>query len=228
MEVNSIEQERLIKEKLKYYGRFSRREDSKKKRNINNKVFGYRKGESINIELDSENNPILISKDGTKFIDSIKSFDIDEEGDFDINSNQNFKKQKKLKKKKNRIFDSESEISFSYENKKREKNNNKNNKNNINNSNQKKEKPKCVVCNFEFFSFMTENEINQHINACLDGNGEKNIQELLKTKDMIEQQINLKKEEENINCCPICHKVYKNLQNHTKTCVNKNLHSDSE
>ena len=55
MEVNSIEQERLIKEKLKYYGRFSRREDSKKKRNINNKVFVYRNKRIKKTENEEQN-----------------------------------------------------------------------------------------------------------------------------------------------------------------------------
>ena len=224
MEENTKGLELLIKEKLKYYGKFSRRKEQKKNNNINNKVYGYRMGNPIIIEFDSENNPILLKKDGTKFIDSIKNLDNFEQRDIDINSNELYQKNKKLNKKRNRPFDSESEISNSHENKKRKNNNKKNKKN----SNQKKDNQKCVVCGFEFFSFMTQNEINVHTNACLDGNGEKNIQELLKTKDMLDQQMNLKKEEENDNCCPICHNVYKNLQQHAKYCVNKNVFSDSE
>ena len=237
MEENLKEQDQLINEKLKFYGRFSRRNESKNNNNLNNKVYGYRKGESIIIQFDSNNNPILINKDGLKLIDSIKKYDYFEESDIDIdiNSKESIEKNEILKKKRNRISDSESEISHSNENKKY-KNNNKKNKNNSNKKKEEKKKEnenkeikkKCPICNFEFFSFLTENEMNEHINACLDGNGDKNIKQILKTKDIIEQQIILKKEEENNNCCPICHRIYKNLQQHAKYCINKNFASDDE
>ena len=102
MEENLKEQDQLINEKLKFYGRFSRRNESKNNNNLNNKVYGYRKGELIIIQFDSNNNPILINKDGLKLIDSIKKYDYFEESDIDIdiNSKESIEKNEKLKKKK--------------------------------------------------------------------------------------------------------------------------------
>ena len=73
-------------------------------------------------------------------------------------------------------------------------NNNLNNniENNIeNNNNNEINKPSeyltCLTCNWKFPSKMTLNEINNHINECLDGKGEKNRLEYEKTYKLLDQ-----------------------------------------
>jgi len=71
-----------------------------------------------------------------------------------------------------------------------ENNLNNNLNNNIeNNDIDNSEKPiECLSCNWKFPSQMNLNEINIHINDCLDGKGEENRLEFEKTYKLLEQK----------------------------------------
>ena len=80
---------------------------------------------------------------------------------------------------------------------------------------------KCPNCNFIYFEFMDLNEKNEHINACLNGNGKRNIESFKKTNELLEKEKNLELEK-NPNCCPFCHKIFKkNIKQHQKACIKK-------
>ena len=68
---------------------------------------------------------------------------------------------------------------------------------------------------------MDLNEKNEHINACLDGHGEENIEQLKKTYEILEYHTNLELEQDP-NCCPYCHKIFKkNIKQHQRACIRR-------
>lgn len=222
------EEERIIMKKLRYYGKYSRKTDPIREKKYNeNRFYGFRLGDIIEIKYDINGNPILTKEDGTKLIDSFSNNEDEEEEnniDIDINS-ENFYNKKTNKnhlgRKRNNKNYNESNIS------EEEITNNNDYRNNVNNHNKKKEnnnknnKEKCPICNFTFFENMDLNEINEHINACLDGHGEENIEQLKKTYEILEYHTNLELEQ-NPNCCPYCHKIFKkNIKQHQRACIRR-------
>ena len=220
------EEERIIMKKLRYYGKYSRKTEPMREDN-ENRFYGFRLGDIIEIKFDINNNPILTNEDGTKLIDSFSNNEDEEEEnniDIDINS-ENFYNKKTNKnhlgRKRNNKNYNESNIS------EEEITNNNDYRNNVNNHNKKKEnnnknnKEKCPICNFTFFENMDLNEINEHINACLDGHGEENIEQLKKTYEILEYHTNLELEQDP-NCCPYCHKIFKkNIKQHQRACIRR-------
>lgn len=222
------EEERIIMKKLRYYGKYSRKTDPIREKQYNeNRFYGFRLGDIKEIKYDINGNPILINEDGTKLIDSFSNNEDEEEEnniDIDINS-ENFYNKKTNKnhlgRKRNNKNYNESNIS------EEEITNNNDYRNNVNNHNKKKEnnnknnKEKCPICNFTFFENMDLNEKNEHINACLDGHGEENIEQLKKTYEMLEYYTNIELEQ-NPNCCPYCHKIFKkNIKQHQRACIRR-------
>lgn len=222
------EEERIIMKKLRYYGKYSRKTDPIREKKYNeNRFYGFRLGDIKEIKYDINGNPILINEDGTKLIDSFSNNEDEEEEnniDIDINS-ENFYNKKTNKnhlgRKRNNKNYNESNIS------EEEITNNNDYRNNVNNHNKKKEnnnknnKEKCPICNFTFFENMDLNEINEHINACLDGHGEENIEQLKKTYEILEYHTNLELEQDP-NCCPYCHKIFKkNIKQHQRACIRR-------
>ena len=220
------EEERIIMKKLRYYGKYSRKTEPIREDN-ENRFYGFRLGDIIEIKFDINNNPILTNEDGTKLIDSFSNNEDEEEEnniDIDINS-ENFYNKKTNKnhlgRKRNNKNYNESNIS------EEEITNNNDYRNNVNNHNKKKEnnnknnKEKCPICNFTFFENMDLNEKNEHINACLDGHGEENIEQLKKTYEILEYHTNLELEQDP-NCCPYCHKIFKkNIKQHQRACIRR-------
>ena len=220
------EEERIIMKKLRYYGKYSRKTEPMREDN-ENRFYGFRLGDIIEIKFDINNNPILTNEDGTKLIDSFSNNEDEEEEnniDIDINS-ENFYNKKTNKnhlgRKRNNKNYNESNIS------EEEITNNNDYRNNVNNHNKKKEnnnknnKEKCLICNFTFFENMDLNEKNEHINACLDGHGEENIEQLKKTYEILEYHTNLELEQDP-NCCPYCHKIFKkNIKQHQRACIRR-------
>ena len=220
------EEERIIMKKLRYYGKYSRKTEPMREDN-ENRFYGFRLGDIIEIKFDINNNPILTNEDGTKLIDSFSNNEDEEEEnniDIDINS-ENFYNKKTNKnhlgRKRNNKNYNESNIS------EEEITNNNDYRNNVNNHNKKKEnnnknnKEKCPICNFTFFENMDLNEKNEHINACLDGHGEENIEQLKKTYEILEYHTNLELEQDP-NCCPYCHKIFKkNIKQHQRACIRR-------
>ena len=222
------EEERIIMKKLRYYGKYSRKTDPIREKQYNeNRFYGFRLGDIKEIKYDINGNPILTNEDGTKLIDSFSNNEDEEEEnniDIDINS-ENFYNKKTNKnhlgRKRNNKNYNESNIS------EEEITNNNDYRNNVNNHNKKKEnnnknnKEKCPICNFTFFENMDLNEKNEHINACLDGHGEENIEQLKKTYEILEYHTNLELEQDP-NCCPYCHKIFKkNIKQHQRACIRR-------
>ena len=228
------EEERIIMKKLRYYGKYSRKTDPMTEKQYNeNRFYGFRLGDIIEIKYDINDNPILKNEDGTKLIDSFSNNEDEEEEnniDVDINS-ENFYNKKKNKnhlgRKRNNKNYNESNIS------EEETTNNNDYRSNVNNHNNKKKeninknnKEKCPMCNFVFFENMDLNEKNEHINACLDGHGEENIEQLKKTYEILEYHTNLELEQDP-NCCPYCHKIFKkNIKQHQKACIRRFDHDN--
>lgn len=228
------EEERIIMKKLRYYGKYSRKTDPMTEKQYNeNRFYGFRLGDIIEIKYDINDNPILKNEDGTKLIDSFSNNEDEEEEnniDVDINS-ENFYNKKKNKnhlgRKRNNKNYNESNIS------EEETTNNNDYRNNVNNHNNKKKeninknnKEKCPMCNFVFFENMDLNEKNEHINACLDGHGEENIEQLKKTYEILEYHTNLELEQDP-NCCPYCHKIFKkNIKQHQRACIRRFDHDN--
>ena len=217
MEENLKEGELIINKNLKY-GKFSRKIELLNYDKIykENRFYGLRLGEIIEVKYDINNNPILINEDGTKLIELFSNNEEEEEKNFEFD-NSEYKYDTKCNNKnklnyigrkrynKSNILEEEGTL-----------NNNRNDKKKMENNDEK-----CPNCNFIYFEFMDFNEKNEHINACLNGNGKRNIESFKKTNEFLERERNLELEK-NPNCCPFCHKIFKkNIKQHQKACIKK-------
>ena len=217
MEENLKEGELIINKNLKY-GKFSRKIELLNYDKIykENRFYGLRLGEIIEVKYDINNNPILINEDGTKLIELFSNNEEEEEKNFEFD-NSEYKYDSKCNNKnklnyigrkrynKSNILEEEGTL-----------NNNRNDKKKMENNDEK-----CPNCNFIYFEFMDFNEKNEHINACLNGNGKRNIESFKKTNELLETEKNLELEK-NPNCCPFCHKIFKkNIKQHQKACIKK-------
>ena len=217
MEENLKEGESIINKNLKY-GKFSRKIELLNYDKIykENRFYGLRLGEIIEVKYDINNNPILINEDGTKLIELFSNNEEEEEKNFEFD-NSEYKYDTKCNNKnklnyigrkrynKSNILEEEGTL-----------NNNRNDKKKMENNDEK-----CPNCNFIYFEFMDFNEKNEHVNACLNGNGKRNIESFKKTNEFLERERNLELEK-NPNCCPFCHKIFKkNIKQHQKACIKK-------
>ena len=217
MEENLKEGELIINKNLKY-GKFSRKIELLNYDKIykENRFYGLRLGEIIEVKYDINNNPILINEDGTKLIELFSNNEEEEEKNFEFD-NSEYKYDTKCNNKnklnyigrkrynKSNILEEEGTL-----------NNNRNDKKKMENNDEK-----CPNCNFIYFEFMDFNEKNEHVNACLNGNGKRNIESFKKTNELLETEKNLELEK-NPNCCPFCHKIFKkNIKQHQKACIKK-------
>ena len=217
MEENLKEGELIINKNLKY-GKFSRKIELLNYDKIykENRFYGLRLGEIIEVKYDINNNPILINEDGTKLIELFSNNEEEEEKNFEFD-NSEYKYDTKCNNKnklnyigrkrynKSNILEEEGTL-----------NNNRNDKKKMENNDEK-----CPNCNFIYFEFMDFNEKNEHVNACLNGNGKRNIESFKKTNEFLERERNLELEK-NPNCCPFCHKIFKkNIKQHQKACIKK-------
>ena len=217
MEENLKEGELIINKNLKY-GKFSRKIELLNYDKIykENRFYGLRLGEIIEVKYDINNNPILINEDGTKLIELFSNNEEEEEKNFEFD-NSEYKYDTKCNNKnklnyigrkrynKSNILEEEGTL-----------NNNRNDKKKMENNDEK-----CPNCNFIYFEFMDFNEKNEHVNACLNGNGKRNIESFKKMNELLETEKNLELEK-NPNCCPFCHKIFKkNIKQHQKACIKK-------
>ncbi len=219
MEENLKEGELKINKNLKY-GKFSRKIELLNYDKIykENRFYGLRLGEIFEVKYDKNNNPILINEDGTKLIDTFSNNEEEEEKKFEFD-NSEYDKKYNNKNKLNYIGRKRYNTNYNERNILEEEgtlNNNRNDKKKKENNEEK-----CPNCNFIYFEFMDFNEKNEHVNACLNGNGKRNIESFKKTNEFLEREINLELEK-NPNCCPFCHKIFKkNIKQHQKACIKK-------
>ena len=220
----------LIKEPLKYYGRFSRRiinYNNNQLENLN-KVYGYRKGEEVKIEFDINNNPIIDIEENKKEQNIKNEFD-------EINKNKRYKRHKSgfLKKNNNNIYhtirirDSDPKeeielIKFEQLGKKRKFDINIDElENKIKEENKKKLERECPICKFVYFKTMTDTEKNFHFNECVEGRGEENIEQMKRNYEFFFENHLISEENIDPNYCPYCHKTFKKVKQHFMYCKSK-------
>ena len=216
MEENLKEGELIINKNLKY-GKFSRKIELLNYDKIykENRFYGLRLGEIIEVKYDINNNPILINEDGTKLIELFSNNEEEEEKNFEFD-NSEYKYDKKCNNKNKLNYIGRKRYNESNILEEEGTLNNRNDKKKMENNDEK-----CPNCNFIYFEFMDFNEKNEHVNACLNGNGKRNIESFKKTNEFLEREINLELEK-NPNCCPFCHKIFKkNIKQHQKACIKK-------
>ena len=93
MEENLKEGELIINKNLKY-GKFSRKIELLNYDKIykENRFYGLRLGEIIEVKYDINNNPILINEDGTKLIELFSNNEEEEEKNFEFDNSEYDKK----------------------------------------------------------------------------------------------------------------------------------------
>ena len=150
------------------------------------------KKEPIN-EINKENNSVNNEKENSNLNENNNNNKSDSES-ISLEDHKEYlgKKRKKIKNNNNLENNLNNNLNNNIEN-----NNENNNENNIENNNENNdenndennnniEKPsECFSCSWKFPKKMTLNEINNHINECLDGKGEKNRLEYEKTYKLL-------------------------------------------
>ena len=223
----------LIKEPLKYYGRFTRRIIHYNNNDLENlnKVYGYRKGEEVKIQFDTNNNPI-IDIDESKENKSEKTIKKDNET---LNKNKPHKKHKSTFLKTNnnnnyrtirlRSSDPKEEIELlKFEQLGRKR---KLGIDAIELENKLKEEKKkqlereCPICKFVYFKTMTDTEKNFHFNECVEGRGEENIEQMKRNYEFFFENHLISEENIDPNYCPYCHQTFKKVKQHFTYCKAK-------
>ncbi len=223
----------LIKEPLKYYGRFTRRIIHYNNNDLENlnKVYGYRKGEEVKIQFDLNHNPI-IDIDESKENKNEKT--IKKENDH-LNKNKPRKRRGSTFLKTNnnnnyqtirlRSSDPKEEIEllkFEQLGKKR-----KLGIDAIELENKLKEEKKkqlereCPICKFVYFKTMTDTEKNFHFNECVEGRGEENIEQMKRNYEFFFENNLITEENFDPNYCPYCHQTFKKVKQHFMYCKAK-------
>ena len=223
----------LIKEPLKYYGRFTRRIIHYNNNDLENlnKVYGYRKGEEVKIQFDLNHNPI-IDIDESKENKNEKT--IKKENDH-LNKNKPHKKHKSTFLKTNnnnnyqtirlRSSDPKEEIELlKFEQLGRKR---KLGIDAIELENKLKEEKKkqlereCPICKFVYFKTMTDTEKNFHFNECVEGRGEENIEQMKRNYEFFFENNLITEENFDPNYCPYCHQTFKKVKQHFTYCKAK-------
>ena len=220
----------LIKEPLKYYGRFTRRIIHYNNNDLENlnKVYGYRKGEEVKIQFDLNHNPIIdIDESKENKNDKI----IKKENDH-LNKNKPHKKHKSTFLKTNnnnnyqtirlRSSDPKEEIEllkFEQLGKKRKLGIDLENK--LKEEKKKQLERECPICKFVYFKTMTDTEKNFHFNECVEGRGEENIEQMKRNYEFFFENNLITEENFDPYYCPYCHQTFKKVKQHFMYCKAK-------
>ena len=223
----------LIKEPLKYYGRFTRRIIHYNNNDLENlnKVYGYRKGEEVKIQFDLNHNPI-IDIDESKENKNEKT--IKKENDH-LNKNKPHKKHKSTFLKTNnnnnyqtirlRSSDPKEEIElikFEKLGKKRKQEiSTEEIENKLKEEKKKQLERECPICKFVYFKTMTDTEKNFHFNECVEGRGEENIEQMKRNYEFFFENNLITEENFDPNYCPYCHQTFKKVKQHFMYCKAK-------
>ncbi len=198
---------------LKYYGKYSR------KRNLKNeelKLYGYRKGEEVNVLYDEDNN-LIIKEDKKNKRENEKKKNQRKGKTFLKNNNNNNYSTIKI-----RDFDSNDEeelIKFEKLGRKR-KYENEELKTKI--KKEKKNGNKCPICHFIYLKNMDENDKNLHYNECVEGRGNENIEQNKKKYEYSYKNNLLQENNIDPYFCPFCHQIFKKVKSHLPFCKIKN------